>query len=41
MDEAEPWEEGGGGQSLQQGALKGLYMGRHVGCFFLFVFLLL
>lgn len=27
------------GQSLQQDALKGLYMGRHVGCFFLFLFL--
>ena len=25
---------GRGGQSLQQDALKGLYMGRHVGCFF-------
>lgn len=24
------------GQSLQQDALKGLYMGRHVGCFFSF-----
>lgn len=27
---------GRGGQSLQQDAQKGLYMGRHVGCFFSF-----
>lgn len=29
------------GQSLQQDALKGLYMGRHVGCFFFFFFIAL
>lgn len=29
------------GQSLQQDALKGLYMGRHVGCFFFLFFIAL